>query len=96
MKVLLVNTVPLEANGISTFIINSAKVLSEQNVKVTIAAPNIVSSDLKNQLQKKNIIVVEILNRMRNPIHYFFKLKQRITMILYISMVIVRLWPLNY
>lgn len=76
MKVLLVNTVPLEANGISTFIINSAKVLSEQNVKVTIAAPNIVSSDLKNQLRKKNIIVVEILNRMRNPIHYFFKLKQ--------------------
>lgn len=76
MKVLLVNTVPLEANGISTFIINSAKVLSEQNVKVTIAAPNMVSSNLKNQLQKKNIIVVEILNRMRNPIYYLLKLKQ--------------------
>ena len=49
MKVLLINTVPLEANGISTFIINSAEVMSKKGVNVTITAPNKVNSKLKDK-----------------------------------------------
>ena len=75
MKVLLVNTVPLEANGISTFIINSAKVLSEQNVKVTIAAPNVVSSDLKKQLQKKIKIFVNCIDNIAQACYYYTEKK---------------------
>ena len=36
MKVLLVNTVSLDANGISTFIINTASQLVKRNIDVTI------------------------------------------------------------
>ena len=76
MKVLLINTVPLEANGISTFIINSAEVMSKKGVNVTITAPNKVNSKLKDKLRKKGISIVEIMNRMRNPIRYFIELKK--------------------
>ena len=63
MKVLLINTVPLEANGISTFIINSAEVMSKKGVNVTITAPNKVNSKLKDKLRKKGISIVEIIDR---------------------------------
>lgn len=76
MKVLLINTVPLEANGISTFIINSAEVMIKKGVNVTITAPNKVNSKLKDKLRKKGISIVEIMNRMRNPFHYFIELKK--------------------
>lgn len=76
MKVLLVNTVPLEANGISTFIINSAKVMTRRGIQVTISAPNIVSNQLKSELRNNKILLTEIPNRMHNPINYYFKLKQ--------------------
>lgn len=76
MKVLLINTVPLEANGISTFIINSAKVMSKENINVTISAPNMVDDQLKSDLKVNNILLIEIPNRMHNPINYYFKLKQ--------------------
>lgn len=76
MKVLLINTVPLEANGISTFIINSAEVMVKKGVSVTITAPNKINSNLKDKLRKKGIFTVEIMNRMRNPIHYFIELKK--------------------
>ena len=36
MKILLINTVSLGANGISTFIINSAIGLAKNNINVTI------------------------------------------------------------
>lgn len=76
MKVLLINTVPLEANGISTFIINSAEVMVKRGINVTITAPNKVNSELKDELRGKNISVVEIMNRMSNPVHYFIELKK--------------------
>ena len=75
MKILLVNTVFLEANGISTFIINSAKVMSNNGIDVTISAPNIVDNQLKSELKTNNISLIEIPNRMHNPINYYFKLK---------------------
>lgn len=76
MKLLLVNTVPLEANGISTFIINSAKVMAKEGINITISAPNMVDNQLKSTLKIYNISLVEIPNRMHNPINYYFKLKQ--------------------
>ena len=77
MKVLLVNTVPLEANGISTFIINSAKVMSKKGLKVSISAPNVIDNKLRKELIQHNIFVIEIPNRMHNPIKYYLKLKRK-------------------
>lgn len=78
MKVLLVNTVPLEANGISTFIINSAKVMRNNGIDVTISAPNKVNNQLKADLNKYKILLIEIPNRMRHPFNYYLNLKEKI------------------
>lgn len=76
MKILFVNTVPLEANGISTFIINSAKGLSRLGASVTILASNQINVGLINELKKYNIKLVIIPNRNKKPITYFFKLRK--------------------
>lgn len=72
---MLISTVNLEANGISTFIINSAKLLEQQGINVTILAPNHVKSNLIAELLVYKIHIKEIHGRMSSPIKYFFKLK---------------------
>ena len=76
MKVLLINTVPLASNGISTFIINSAIGLSKRNIDVTIAASNLVNDKLKQKLHNNNIKLVEFSNRNKQPFNYFNCLKK--------------------
>ena len=71
MKILLINTVPLASNGISTFIINSAIGLSSKNIDVTIATSNLVDNKLKQKLYKNNIKLVEFKSRNKNPFEYF-------------------------
>ena len=71
MKVLLINTVNLEANGISTFIINTASQLAKNNIDVTILAPNKVNRGLVITLKRQDIHLKQILGRMSNPIKYF-------------------------
>lgn len=75
MKVLLINTVNFEANGISTFIINVARELVKNNIDVTILASNKVDSKLKNTLKKQGIHLKIISGRMSKPIKYFNSLK---------------------
>lgn len=76
MKVLLINTVPLEANGISTFIINSAKLLSKKENQVSILASNDVDEEIKEDLTQSGIKLKIIKGRKSNPIKYFYCLKQ--------------------
>lgn len=76
MKILLINTVPLEKNGISTFIINSAVILSKRGLNVTILAPNLVDEILKNKLEQNNVQLKQIINRKRNPLNYVHELKK--------------------
>lgn len=75
MKVLLVSTNNLSDNGISTFIINNAKLLAKKDdVHVDVLAPNEVAKDIKNDLEKNKIKVFEIHNRNSNPKQYFKRL----------------------
>lgn len=76
MKVLLINTVPLEKNGISTFILNSAIILSKRGIHVTILAPNLVDTALKSKLKQNNIQLKQITNRKHQPLNYFNKLRK--------------------
>lgn len=76
MKILLINTVNLEANGISTFIINVAKQLVKKNFDVTILAPNEVESDLMKKLKNNGVHLKEINGRSSNLINYFIKLRK--------------------
>lgn len=76
MKILLINTVNLEANGISTFIINVAKQLVKKNFDVTILAPNEVESNLMKKLKNNGVHLKEINGRSSNLINYFIKLRK--------------------
>lgn len=75
MKILIVSTNNLSDNGISTFIINNAKLLAKKkNIHVDVLAPNEVAKDIKDDLKKNEINVFEIHDRNSNPKQYFRRL----------------------
>ena len=74
IKLIFINTVNLEENGISSFILNNSYILTNWNVEVTIIAPNKVNSDLKSALRKNNINLIELPMRNKKPYVYFVKL----------------------
>ena len=72
-KILLINTVNLSDKGISTFVIQSAKILSELGNSVTVVATNKVDSKRKVELEENNIILLDEFNRS-NLFQYFERL----------------------
>ena len=71
MKIAMINTVNLEDNGITTFIIDNSILLAQNGISVTIIAPNKISSFLKRKLELNNIKVLEIPFRSQKPLMYF-------------------------
>ena len=76
MRVLLIDTVDLGANGITTFIINVAHQMAKKDIDVTILAPNKVDTKLKKKIENDNIHLKEIVDRASRPISYFRRLKK--------------------
>jgi glycosyltransferase involved in cell wall biosynthesis len=75
MKVLLVSTNSLDKNGISTFIINNAKIMATRpRMDIDILAPNDVDSNLKKELQSANVGLFILHDRDLKPLHYFSSL----------------------
>lgn len=72
-KILLINTVILGDNGISTFVIQSAKILSELGNSVTVVATNKVDEKRKNELEENNVKLLDDFNRS-NVLRYFQRL----------------------
>ena len=72
-KILLINTVILSDNGISTFVIQSAKILSELGNSVTVVATNKVDEKRKNELEENNVKLLDDFNRS-NVLRYFQRL----------------------
>ena len=72
MKVLLVSTNDLGDNGISTFIINNAKLLAgKPDVQIDVLAPNDVDSKIKEDLVASDVRVFRIPNRNSKQLEYF-------------------------
>ena len=72
-KILLINTVILSDNGISTFVIQSAKILPELGNSVTVVATNKVDEKRKNELEENNVKLLDDFNRS-NVLRYFQRL----------------------
>lgn len=70
MKVLMINTINLEKNGVTTFILNSGKSLRKENVDITIAATNPLSKDINNFLRENHISYIKLPNRKKSQIKY--------------------------
>lgn len=73
MRILFINTINLEKNGISTFIINNARTLSLNN-EVTILAPNKVSLKTKENLKSLGITIIQLPSRKQKLKSYFYNL----------------------
>ena len=73
MRILFINTIDLDKNGITTFIVENARYLAKNN-NVCIAAPNVVDNKLKQKLKRHNIPLYQMANRNSNPFRYFINL----------------------
>lgn len=70
MKVLMINTVNLEKNGVTTFILNSCKSLRKEHVDIDIAATNSLSEDINDFLKENHISYIKLPNRKKSQIKY--------------------------
>ena len=73
MKILFINTVDLNKNGISTFIINNAKLLANHN-SISIAYFNTIEHTLEKSLIKANIKLIHLPSRKGKVFLYYRKL----------------------
>lgn len=76
MKLAMINTVNLEDNGITTFIIDNSILLAQHHISVTIVAPNRVSDTLRKKLNNNNIDIFEIPYRSKRTWKYFNTLRK--------------------
>ncbi|MBI1694382.1 EpsIM glycosyltransferase [Lactobacillus crispatus] len=71
MKVLMINTIKLEKNGVTTFILNSCSSLRDEKVNVSIGASNNIDPELQKILNNKQIAFIKLPNRKKNIFKYF-------------------------
>lgn len=74
MKILMINTVRLEVNGITTCIMNYFDLLVSASIKVDILAPNVISEELRKQVEEKKRTIYELPLRKENVCKYFIEL----------------------
>ena len=74
MKVLMINTINLEKNGVTTFILNSCKSLRKEHVDIEIAATNSLSEDINDFLKENHISYIKLPNRKKSQIKYIYYL----------------------
>ena len=73
MKVLMIITVDLGKNGISTCVLNYCSELIRYGAEMHILAPNHVENGLKERLGKQGIKLHEIMFRNSNTTKYFLQ-----------------------
>lgn len=76
-NILLISTVNLEANGIATFVIQSAKILTKLGNEVTIIPKNKVDLSRKKELIQQGVKIHDDVPR-KKIIRYFFELVKNI------------------
>lgn len=78
MKILMINTVELARNGISTCILNYSGHIVSTEFQVDIAVPNIVDQELRKMISAQGIGLYELPVRKENTFKYFIGLKKLI------------------
>lgn len=66
----MINTINLEKNGVTTFILNSCKSLRKEHVDIDIAATNSLSEDINDFLKENHISYIKLPNRKKSQIKY--------------------------
>ena len=76
MKVLVVNTVPFDKNGITSVILNYYKNIIKNSIEMDFISINDVSSDIQELFKMNNSRLYTIKNRQKNPFNYMLKLNK--------------------
>lgn len=76
MRVLVICTVNLDKNGISTCILNYFQQIASLENVMDIVAPNVVSDEIKKPVEEKGMRIFELPFRKDNTIKYFWELFQ--------------------
>ena len=74
MKVLVVNTVPFDKNGITSVIVNYYKSIIKNDITMDFVAINDPSDEYVTLFEHNHSKLFVIKNRKRNPINYMLKL----------------------
>lgn len=78
-RILIISTVELSKNGISSCIINYNRRIASDDFEVDIVAPNFVEQDIKDLIIGNNMNLYELPIRKSNTINYFLKLRKTIS-----------------
>ena len=78
MKILMINTVPFQRNGITTNIMNYCIELHKMGMKIDIGMSGNVDSELEKELKKNNIRTKYYGDRKSNPILYMINVYKNI------------------
>lgn len=74
LKILVINTVEFELNGISTVIMNYYNELDKSNLKIDFIANNKINEKFKKSIEERHDKIYILKNRKKNPIAYFLNL----------------------
>lgn len=76
MKVLMIITVALGKNGISTCVLNYWDILKNEGIETDILAPNQTEPAIRDRLAKRGSTLYELTERNTDPLNYFRKLQK--------------------
>ena len=79
MKILVICTVDLDKNGISTCIMNYFELIASSEIQMDLVAPNIVSEELRKTIESKGMKLYELPMRKESTLSYFLKLRKIIS-----------------
>ena len=74
IKILIINTVAIDYNGVTDCILQYLKSMDRKNMKIDILSTVSVNSELKKEFIKIGCTIIRIENRKQNPVLYVFKL----------------------
>lgn len=70
MKVLLVNTVPTEKNGITNVIYNYYRAINKQNLYIDLVTINVPEASYRNEFLQNGGRIYTLERNLRHPLHY--------------------------
>lgn len=79
MKVLVICTVDLDRNGISTCIMNYFELIASEEIQIDIVAPNLVNDEIKEAISSKVMKLYELPIRKEKTFKYFWELRSIIS-----------------
>lgn len=76
LKILIINTVPFERNGITSHIFNYFFRLQDHGHTIHFGNTSAMNTDIRNEITKHNITIKDFPNRKKHILRYILKLYQ--------------------